>query len=136
MKFWLKFRIIYVELVRAFLNDNRFLLMSFNHYNSLGLGLTQLHNETLVYNRRRHARVKLGSKEFVFKSMPEFPRKLSVEFLLVDMLNNLKSLGEDPSEIFQRLQKKRDRFDGKKVSLMAKTYGKVGTKNLVRELYV
>ena len=123
------------ELVRAFLNDNRFLLMSFNHYTSLGLGLTQLRNETLVYNRKRHAKVKLGSKEFIFKNMSEFPQKLSVEFLLVDMLNNLKSLGENPSEVLQRLQKKKKDFDGRKVSLMAKRYGKVSTKNLVKEIY-
>ena len=123
------------ELVGSFLNDDRFLLMSFNHYTSLGLGLTQLHNETLVYNRKRHTRVKLGSKEFVFKNRPEFPEKLSIEFLLVDMLNNLKSLGEDPSEILQKLQKKKESFDGRKVSLMAKKYGKVSTKNLIREIY-
>src|SRR5688572_29733901 len=32
------------ELVKEFLRDNNFLLYSWNHYNSLGLGLTQLYN--------------------------------------------------------------------------------------------
>ena len=123
------------ELVRAFLNNNRFLLMSFNYYTSLGLGLTQLYNEVLVYNRRRHGKVKLGSKEFVFKNMPEFPQKLSREFLLIDMLNNLKSLGEDSSEVLKQLQKKKDDFNMRKTSLMAKRYGKVSTKNFIKELY-
>ena len=123
------------ELVRAFLNDNQFLLMSFNYYTSLGLGFTQLYNETLVYNRRRHGQVKLGSKKFVFKNIPEFPRKLSREFLLIDMLNNLKSLGEDPSEVLKRLKKKKDNFNMRKTSLMAKRYGKVRTKKIIKELY-
>jgi len=123
------------ELVRAFLNDNQFLLMSFNYYTSLGLGLTQLYNEILVYNRRRHGKVKLGSKKFVFKNIPEFPRKLSREFLLIDMLNNLKSLGEDSSEVLKRLKKKKDNFNMRKTSLMAKRYGKVRTKSFIKELY-
>lgn len=123
------------ELVRAFLNDNQFLLMSFNYYTSLGLGLTQLYNEILVYNRRRHGKVKLGSKKFVFKNIPEFPRKLSREFLLIDMLNNLKSLGEDFSEVLKRLKKKKDNFNMRKTSLMAKRYGKVRTKSFIKELY-
>ena len=123
------------ELVRAFLNDNQFLLMSFNYYTSLGLGLTQLYNEILVYNRRRHGKVKLGSKKFVFKNIPEFPRKPSREFLLIDMLNNLKSLGEDSSEVLKRLKKKKDSFNMRKTSLMAKRYGKVRTKKIIKELY-
>ena len=123
------------ELVRAFLNDNQFLLMSFNYYTSLGLGLTQLYNEVLVYNRRRHGKIKLGSKKFVFKNIPEFPRKLSREFLLIDMLNNLKLLGEDPSEVLKRLKKKKDNFNMRKISLMAKKYGKVRTKSFIKELY-
>jgi len=123
------------ELVRAFLNDNQFLLMSFNYYTSLGLGLTQLYNEILVYNRRRHGKVKLGSKKFVFKNIPEFPKKPSREFLLIDMLNNLNSLGEDSSEVLKRLKKKKDNFDMRKTSLMAKRYGKVRTKKMIKELY-
>ena len=123
------------ELVRAFLNNKQFLLMSFNYYTSLGLGLTQLYNEILVYNRRRHGQIKLGSKKFVFKNMPEFPKKPSREFLLIDMLNNLKSLGEDSSKILKRLKKKKDSFDMKKTSLMAKRYGKLKTKKIIKELY-
>ena len=123
------------ELVRAFLNNKQFLLMSFNYYTSLGLGLTQLYNEILVYNRRRHGQIKLGSKKFVFKNIPEFPKKPSREFLLIDMLNNLKSLGEDSSKILKRLKKKKDSFDMKKTSLMAKRYGKLKTKKIIKELY-
>src|ERR1700678_1353172 len=37
-------------LVRSFLKDDRFLLTSFNAYNSLGVGTTQLYNQRTVYN--------------------------------------------------------------------------------------
>ena len=48
------------ELVGGFLKDDRFLLFSQNLYNSLGLGTTQLYNETLVYNHKRHGTFKVG----------------------------------------------------------------------------
>ncbi|HLX52316.1 MAG TPA: hypothetical protein VKR58_00145, partial [Aquella sp.] len=41
------------ELVRCFLDDNRFLLYSWNLYNTLGLGLTQIYNNLVVYNNKR-----------------------------------------------------------------------------------
>ena len=123
------------ELVCAFLNDDHFLLMSFNHYNSLDLGLTQLRNETLVYNRKRHDELNLDSKKFVFKRKSEFPKKLSKEFLLVDMLNNLNSLGEDKNDILDRIQNKKNTFDKNKISMMAKKYGKVGVKKIIKDLY-
>ncbi len=123
------------ELVRAYLDDGPFLLMSFNHYNSLGLGLTQLRNETLVYNRKRHTKATLGSRSFVFKNVSEFPEKLSKEFLLVDLLNNLKDVGESPQDVLKTLEQKKDKFDSKKVTTMASKYGKVKTKHYLRELY-
>lgn len=42
------------NLVGSFLKDNKFLLYSWNQYNSLGVGLTQLYNRVVVLNRKRH----------------------------------------------------------------------------------
>ena len=123
------------EVVRAYLGDNRFLLMSFNHYNSLGLGLTQLRDHTVVYNRKRHKKATLGARSFVFKHVSEFPKKLSKEFLLVDLLNNLKEVGESPQTILRNLEQKKDQFDSKKVTTMASKYGKIKTKYYLEELY-
>lgn len=123
------------ELVRAFLGDDRFLLMSFNHYNSLGLGLTQLRGDTFVYNRKRHVKVKLGSREFFFRNVPEFPRQLSKEFLLVDLLNNLGKVGESSELVLKNLEKKKDEFEPQKVGFMASKYGKVSTKKFLESLY-
>ncbi|HEY1047297.1 MAG TPA: DUF6088 family protein, partial [Bacteroidia bacterium] len=51
-------------LVRSFLKDNRFLILTPNSYNSLGLGTTQLYNKKVVYNHKRLGKFKLGNREF------------------------------------------------------------------------
>ena len=73
------------KLVEAFLNDHRFLMTSPNTYNALGVGSTQLYNETVVYNHKRHGRFKLGKRSFDFRIKPHFPKTLSEAFLLVDL---------------------------------------------------
>lgn len=123
------------EVVRAFLKDNPFLLVSFNNYNTLGLGLTQLRNDTVVYNRRRHEEVFLGVKKFVFKNIPEFPKKLTKEFLLVDLLNNINEVGEDLKTVLSNLENKKSEFNSIKLQQAASLYGKVRTKNCLQEIY-
>ena len=46
--------------MEAFLRDHRFLLTSPNAYNSLAFGTTQLYNQTVVYNHKRHGQFELG----------------------------------------------------------------------------
>ncbi len=123
-------------LVYSFLKDDRFLMTSFNHFNSLGLGLTQLYNIQVVYNYKRHGRFVLGSKTFEFKRVSNFPKKLSREYLVVDLLNNLKLLTEDESQIKMRLQEKLFEFDRDELVKMAEKYGRVRTKKLIKGLYV
>jgi hypothetical protein len=53
-------RRIQKKLVASFLRDDRFLLVSPNAYNILGVGTTQLHNTPVVYNHQRHGRFNLG----------------------------------------------------------------------------
>ena len=77
-------------LVRGFLKDDRFLLVSPNSYNSLGVGTTQLYNKKVVYNHKRHGIFKLGNREFDFQRKYDFPTKITQEFLLVDLVNNLE----------------------------------------------
>lgn len=87
------------ELVRTFLKDDRFLLFSPNAYNSLGLGTTQLYNETRVYNHKRHGTFKVGGRTFNFVRKAHFPDKVTREFFLIDLINNEKNLKDDPSII-------------------------------------
>jgi len=51
------------ELVRAFLKTNDFRLTSFNDFNVLGLGLTQVYTVYVVYNHKRAGTFTLGGKE-------------------------------------------------------------------------
>ena len=82
-------------LVKAFLKSDDFLLVNPNAYNALGVGTTQLYNEQVVYNRKRHGKFTLDGRVFDFRVKPYFPKALSKEFLLVDLVNNVKYLAED-----------------------------------------
>lgn len=110
-------------LVRAFLKDDRFLLTSPNLYNALGLGTTQLYNETVVYNHKRHGRLKLGGRVFRFFVKPYFPEKLTPEFLLVDAVNNLGQLAEDADKVLERVQKKAVSMERKSLAHAVRQYG-------------
>ena len=94
------------ELVRAFLKSDDFLMTSPNFYNSLGVGTTQLYNKRVVYNHKRHGKFVLGGKVFDFRLKHKFPKKLTKEFLFVDLLNNLNELAEDRQEVLQYTREK------------------------------
>ncbi|MCC2624905.1 MAG: hypothetical protein K0R14_778 [Burkholderiales bacterium] len=117
------------ELVKCFLSDNRFLLYSWNQYNTLGLGLTQIYNNLVVYNNKRHGMFKLGSKFFDFRrSAHGFPTKIDKEFLLVDLVNNLNELTEDTHFVKQRIKNVVLELNKKKLNNYANLYGKIATK--------
>lgn len=122
------------ELVRAFLNDNDFLLTSLDDYNLLGLGLTQLYNETIVYNRKRHGTFTLDGRRFSFRRPRNFPNRLSKEFLYVDVLNNKSELLEDTSNLENVLARLTAKSDRKKLLAAARSYGKVSTRKFFEEL--
>lgn len=111
------------KLVEAFLNDHRFLLMSPNAYNTLGVGSTQLYNETVVYNHKRRGKFTLGGRVFDFRQKPHFPRSLSEEFLMVDMVNNLGQLAEDQEFILNAMAKKVTETDQKSLKHAVREYG-------------
>src|SRR6267154_6590786 len=90
------------KLVETFLKDDRFLLASPNAYNGLGVGTTQLYDKTVVYNHKRHGEFKLGGRKFAFRVKPHFPKSLTTEFLLVDLVNNLDWLAEAKDEVLKR----------------------------------
>lgn len=120
-------------LIRGFLKDDRFLLVSPNSYNSLGVGTTQLYNKKLVYNHKRHGIFRLGNREFDFQRKYDFPAKLSQEFLLVDLVNNLDELAEDREEILKRLLAKALRMPSKRFENALKRFGSVKTRKLFKK---
>lgn len=121
-------------LVRGFLKDDRFLVTSPNAYNTLGVGTTQLYNRKTVYNHKRHGDFTLGGMTFSFRVKPHFPRKATPEFLLVDLVNNLDSLAEDPKLVLEKVKSKAGSMDKKKLLSSVKEYGSARTKRLFEPL--
>lgn len=118
-------------LIRSFLKDDRFLLTSPSNYNSLGVGTTQLYNERIVYNHKRHGEYKFGNRKFSFRMMPHFPRKLSQEFLLVDLVNNLETLAEDPNEVLKNIARKVHSMDTKKLNHYVSQYASARARKIL-----
>jgi hypothetical protein len=116
------------KLVGTFLKDDRFLLASPNAYNSLGVGTTQLYDKTVVYNHKRHGNFALGGRKFDFRVKPSFPRTLSREFLLVDLVNNLDRLAESKKEVLARVKERVASYDVPRLQRAAREYGNVRTK--------
>jgi hypothetical protein len=121
------------QVVQGFLRDKDFLVFSPSSYNTVGLGTTQLYNSTLVYNHKRHGVFKLGNRQFHFRVKPRFPKKLTPEFLYIDLLNNLEELAEDRDSVLSQARTKYLSFNQ---SLLLKTldnYGSMATRKRVRE---
>jgi hypothetical protein len=122
------------KLVEAFLRDHRFLLTSPNAYNSLGLGTTQLYNQTVVYNHKRHGQFELGGRVFEFRVKPRFPTRLTTEFLLVDMLNNLDTLAEDAGAVLERVKQRLPTFRQATFMRCVREYGSIRTQKFLAPL--
>lgn len=119
------------ELVRTFLKTKDFLVTSYNYFTQLGLGLTQVYNTYVVYNHKRFGEFSLGGKRFEFRTLPEYPSKLSKEFLLVDLLNNLKKVPDDSSVVLQNLKTRLNEYDQDKLQENLDRYGRASTKKLL-----
>ncbi len=122
------------KLVEAFLNDHRFLLTTPNAYNALGVGSTQLYNETVVYNHKRHGRFKLGKREYNFRIKPHFPATLSEAFLLVDLVNNVDRLAERQSSMLERVKKKVKSMDQQVLNRAVRDFGGARAKKFFNPL--
>ncbi|MBU3820992.1 hypothetical protein KO566_02880 [Flavobacteriaceae bacterium XHP0103] len=117
-------------LVQSFLKDDDFLVTTPNAYNALGVGTTQLYNKQVVYNHKRHGEFQLGGRTFFFHLKPRFPKKLTPEFLLVDLVNNLDALAEDTQEVLSKAKAKAQSMDPKKMQQAVKAYGGVKAKKV------
>jgi hypothetical protein len=122
------------ELVRSFLKDDEFLLTSPNVYNSLGVGTTQLYNRRIVYNHKRHGEFTLGGMTFFFHCRHRFPTKLTPEFVLVDLVNNLDKLAEDHEQVLSNIVAKAQSMDASKLKSAVRRYGNNKAKALFHSI--
>lgn len=125
------------QLVGGFLKTDDFLMFSTTQYNALGLGLTQLKNEFVVYNHKRHETVFLAGRVFHFKRPNNFfPDKLTKEFLLLDLMNNIKSFGESEADLKEKVVSSVNsgEFNVELLLSLVNKYGKVGTRKFFDQL--
>jgi hypothetical protein len=92
------------------------------------VGTTQLYNKTVVYNHKQHGNFSLGGRKFEFRVKPSFPRKLTKEFLLVDLVNNLDRLAESKEDVLARVSKRTAACDTARLRRAVGNYGNVGAK--------
>lgn len=119
------------KLVEAFLGDDRFLIVSPSAYNGLGVGTTQLYNEPVVYNRKRHGRFKLDGRMYDFRMRPSVPKHLSEEVLLVDLLHNLERLPEDETAVLPSALKTAEQMDRRRLSRAVEDFGSARAERLL-----
>ena len=122
------------QLLKSFLKDDSFVVYDLNLFNSLGLGLTQLHNKRIVFNRKRHGNFNFNGKYYYFYRWREAPKKLSKEFLYVEFLNRFDKLSEDKEKHKKLLKKQLKKLNQKKLQRMTQAYGKESTKKKLRSL--
>ena len=79
----------------------------------------------IVYNNKRHGVFKLGSRTYEFRRVPYFPTKVTEEFLLVDLVNNLDTLAEDAQSLLRLVKHKAKSMDPSKLKRAAHKFGKV-----------
>ncbi|MBK8869551.1 MAG: hypothetical protein KBD85_02310 [Elusimicrobia bacterium] len=123
------------ELVRVFLKTDDFLLTSYNYFNQLRLGLTQVHNDDLVYNHKRSGEFTLGGKRFTFRVVPAYPRELTKEFLLVDLLNNLRNLPDNNGLVLQNLKSRFSEFNPRAIRECLEQYGRPASRAALQEVH-
>lgn len=112
------------QLLKTFLMDEHFVVFSPSVFNSLGLGTTQLYNQRIVINRRRHGEFMLGDRKYFFHRRLEVPtqRQLNQEYFVMELFNRLNDLVENRDEVLMRLKEKLSDFDDKKLLYAKKHY--------------
>ena len=116
------------DVVKAYLKGDRFLLASPNAYNSLGVGTTQLYDRTVVFNHKQHGARQLGNRKYSFRVKPRFPKSLTKEFLLVDLVNNVDQLAEAKDEVLKRVMERASESDSPRLRHAVREYGNERTK--------
>lgn len=119
------------ELIQKFLKSNKFLITSYNYFNGLGIGTTQLYNQKIVYNHARSGEYKLGTKRFIFKKKNTFPDKPTKEFIFVDLVNNINNLAEDQPKILENVYQQIQNLDSKSFKEVLQQYGTSKTRRLL-----
>ncbi len=112
------------QLLKTFLRDEHFVVFSLSVFNSLGLGTTQLYNQRIVVNRKRHGEFILGDRKYFFHRRLEVPtpKQVTREYFVMELLNRLNDLAENQQAVLKHLKEKLPDFDQKKLLYAKKHY--------------
>ena len=121
------------DLLMAFLGDDAFIITGPPVWNTLGLGSTQMFAHPLVYNRKRSGLFNLGGRTFDLRRV-QFPDQPSLEWFVIDLLENLASVCLDGSETVEFLAARLSEgaFNPEALADMASSFGTKATQALVR----
>lgn len=122
------------SLLKSFLKDDHFVVYSPSQFNTLGLGSTQLYNTRIVFNRKRTGDLVVGDRKYTFRRWREAPKSLTKEFLVVELLNCLNNLAEDPNSLLENLKTKLIEMDLKKLNLAANRFGTLSAQKKLHNL--
>lgn len=90
------------ELLRAFLNNERFVITGPPRWNALGLGATAMFAATLVYNTRRTGEFSLVGRRFLLRRVL-FPDNPPPEWFVVDLIQHHEMAGASLSDLEELL---------------------------------
>jgi len=123
------------EMIRAFLKTSDFRLLSPGDFNVLGLSLQPPRDGCVVYNHKRSGNFFIGGKYFKFRLVPEYPAQSSREYLLIDMLNNLRQCPDALAAVCENLKTDLNNLDRDMLSACLKRYGNATARRTVQEAY-
>lgn len=77
-----------------------------------------------------HGSYLLGGRTFDFRMKPSFPKTLSAEFVLVDLVNNVEQLAENREDVLARVRERVGSYDKARPERAVRAYGGLRTKKL------
>jgi len=122
------------ELLRAFLDDEPYLISGPPRWNTLRLGATALFAATLVYNARRSGDFTIAGRPFVLRR-EAFPEHPTPEWFVVDLFDHHDMAGVALSELRANLVAtlRLGRWDAARLRSSAEAYGTTRSAALIDE---
>ncbi len=82
----------------------------------------QIQHHEVIKIKNLYLLNRLGGRTYSSRVKPHFPLRATPEFLLVDLLNNLDQLAEDPNEVVLKARLRVKTMDQKKLRKSVRDY--------------
>lgn len=121
-----------LDLLRAFLGDDNFLITGSLVWNAMDLGITGMLAVELVYTPHRTGEFRLNGRCYWMRRV-SFPRPAPLEWYVVDAFRNAQMVGADPMLMEKLLSRhlQTGRFDAGVLEQMAVRYGDAGSRKRI-----